>query len=431
MCKESSMLWEEREMKEIVLMPTFMNSFSCIGSACEDSCCIGWQVTIDKKTYKSYKNIKNLKLKGKLEKGVKRIKNDSSSDSKYAYFKMVENKRCPMLEENNLCSIQLNLGESMLSPVCSTYPRMFNKRDREYELSAKLSCPEAARLALLNPEGIYFERKEEEINEQWQLMSRLAGAASEKYLFWDVREFAIDVVQDRKVSLSDRLILLGLFVNKMQEHVSKEQFEAIPSLVKEFRYKMNDLDYMNRLTTIHDNLSLQIQTIIKLITIRKNAGLTNDRYIECLNDMVKGFKLDNQKEYKYEDLEETYLFNYENYFMPFYLKNEYIFENYVVNYMFESMFPHPNGGDIFKQYKKMSIIFSMLKVHFIGISGHYKGLNQDLAIKIIQSFVRSIEHNATYLNSVMEMMDSNGFTSLAHIASLLKDRQHMMKDPVS
>lgn len=147
--------------------------------------------------------------------------------------------------------------------------------------------------------------------------------------------------------------------------------------------------------------------------------------------MVKGFKLDNQKEYKYEDLEETYLFNYENYFMPFYLENEYIFENYVVNYMFESMFPHPNGGDIFKQYKKMSIIFSMLKVHFIGISGHYKGLNQDLAIKIIQSFVRSIEHNATYLNNVMEMMDSNGFTSLAHIASLLKDRQHMMKDPVS
>ena len=44
------------------LVPKFVDRFSCIGSACEDTCCSGWQVTIDKKTFNAYKASKNPKL---------------------------------------------------------------------------------------------------------------------------------------------------------------------------------------------------------------------------------------------------------------------------------------------------------------------------------------------------------------------------------
>ena len=31
----------------IKLVPTYFNEFACIGGACEDNCCIGWEIGID------------------------------------------------------------------------------------------------------------------------------------------------------------------------------------------------------------------------------------------------------------------------------------------------------------------------------------------------------------------------------------------------
>ncbi len=412
-------------MKEIVLTPTYMNSFSCIGSDCEDSCCIGWQVTLNKKTYQKYKKIKHAELSVKLNKGLKRIKNQTASDSKYAYFSMDSEKRCPMLNEKNLCGLQLNFGEDMLSPVCTTYPRMLNKIDQEYELSAKLSCPEIARLALLNPDGIDFDKKEYEVNKNWSTMMSLKtdGVNNGNLFSWEVREFAIDIVQNRKLKISDRLIFLGLFMNRLQEILDRKNYQEINRLVNEYQQKINNPAYLHSLENINDSLSLQIETILELIAARKRSGVTSSRYLECFNDMIRGLDLDGKEEILKSKLEDTYLYNYTNYYLPFMNEHEYIFENYVVNYMFESMFPNMASGKIFKDYTKLSTIFAMLKVHFVGISGYSKGLSTDQAIKIIQSFVRAIEHNGTYLSGMMELLEENGFTTLAHIASLLKDRK--------
>ena len=33
-------------------VPTYFNEFACIGGACEDNCCIGWEVDIDDEVLK-------------------------------------------------------------------------------------------------------------------------------------------------------------------------------------------------------------------------------------------------------------------------------------------------------------------------------------------------------------------------------------------
>ena len=38
-------------------VPTYFNEFACIGGACEDNCCIGWEIDIDENTDNLYKNI--------------------------------------------------------------------------------------------------------------------------------------------------------------------------------------------------------------------------------------------------------------------------------------------------------------------------------------------------------------------------------------
>ncbi|MFB4323245.1 flagellin lysine-N-methylase [Priestia sp. BR_2] len=413
-------------MEKIVLTPRYMNSFVCIGSECEDNCCsAGWQISIDKKTYLKYKNIKHSELRKEIKDSVKRNKNEVTSDSKYAFLKMNENKHCSLLNENKMCAVHLKLGEDMLSPVCATFPRIQNQIDNQFELSATLSCPEAARLALLNPDGIDFEKKDYEPNKNWSTKINLKtqNINNGNMKFHEVREFAIDIVQSRLLSLSDRLIFLGLFMNKLQEILDRKSYHEINDLIQEYQIKLSTEQYLNSIQLIHDNISLQIETTIGLVKARKKSDISSVKYLECLEDLMNGLNIRDENHMDNQKVVDVYLFNYKNYYAPFIAGYEYILENYVVNYMFESMFPNMAVGDPFKDYIKLASLFAMLKLHFVGISGEYKGLSQDLAVKIIYTFVRAFEHNLSYKNGMMELIEENGFNTLAHIVSLLKDRK--------
>ena len=48
---------------KLFLIPNYMTSFKCIGKECIDSCCTGgWNIDIDKETYKNYINSSEKKL---------------------------------------------------------------------------------------------------------------------------------------------------------------------------------------------------------------------------------------------------------------------------------------------------------------------------------------------------------------------------------
>ena len=38
-------------------VPTYFNEFACIGGACEDNCCIGWEVDIDDESLEVYNSV--------------------------------------------------------------------------------------------------------------------------------------------------------------------------------------------------------------------------------------------------------------------------------------------------------------------------------------------------------------------------------------
>lgn len=59
-------------------MPQYMAKFRCIGNECEDSCCVGWRVTIDEETYKKYRRVKEPELAGMFAKHVGRNRSQPS-----------------------------------------------------------------------------------------------------------------------------------------------------------------------------------------------------------------------------------------------------------------------------------------------------------------------------------------------------------------
>lgn len=405
-----------------LLVPQYMQQFSCIGSDCEDSCCIGWRVNIDKETYKKYKQSRDTELKSLFEKNVTRQRSGGSSIS-YAKIKMGNEGRCSFLSEDNLCQVQMNLGEDFLSNTCAVYPRSINSINGVVEKSATMSCVEAARLALLNPNGIEFDEIEEPVNTPGFIVRQLQtddlkdAKKSQKY-FWELRIFSIQVLQDRSYTLAERLIILGMFYQNVQEYINRGDVDEIPTVIAKYIKTMANQGMKELLVEVPTQLAVQMELCKELVDYRFSQGVTSQRYFECLNEMLAGIQYTGEA--TVEEVTEHYKKAFEDYYEPFMMEHEYILENYVVNYIFKNLFPLEHKT-LFDDYIMLVIHYSMIKLHLIGMAGFHKGLTTDLMIKLIQSFAKTVEHNNAYLKRMLNLLKTNEFTTMPYMAILVKN----------
>ncbi|ENQ3080579.1 flagellin lysine-N-methylase [Bacillus cereus] len=405
-----------------LLVPQYMQQFSCIGSECEDSCCIGWRVTVDEDTYKKYKKSRDLELKPLFKNKVSRQRSNPSSSS-YAKIKMEDGGRCSFLSEENLCKVQLKLGEEYLSNTCTVYPRSINSINGVIEKSATMSCPEAVRLALLNPNGIDFAEIEEPANTPGSIVKQLKTDGPKmdnnpKKYFWELRIFSIQVIQDRSYTLAERLIILGMFYQKVQKQIDQDDVHGIPNVIANFTNWMSNQGMKESLDKIPTQLAVQMELCKELVDYRASTAITSQRYLDCLTEMLKGIQY--TKEASVEEITEHYKKAYEEFYEPFMTEHEYILENYLVNYVFKNLFPLGHKT-IFDDYVMLVIHYSMIKLHLIGMAGFHKELTTDLVIKLIQSFAKSVEHNVFYLKNIFDLLKANEFTTMPYMAILIKN----------
>jgi len=146
-------LKERRLVKTRLIRPKYVESFRCIGPACEDSCCAGWAVAIDQATYDKYQTVPAGPLRTLIDANILRTPEgaDGSKPAAFAQIKMPPSRQCPFHNTEQLCQIQVEHGETYLSRTCAEFPRTARTIDGFEETSLTLSCPEAARLVLMNP----------------------------------------------------------------------------------------------------------------------------------------------------------------------------------------------------------------------------------------------------------------------------------------
>src|SRR5581483_6741317 len=142
-------------VRDVVTMPAYLARFRCIGSACEDSCCqAGWNIPVDRRTYERYQSLADAELGPELRHHIVPLEADASDQDCARIVLRDTDRGCPFLTNDRLCSIQLRAGPELLPDVCVTYPRVALLVDGKRFRAAKVSCPEAARLALLAPDGL-------------------------------------------------------------------------------------------------------------------------------------------------------------------------------------------------------------------------------------------------------------------------------------
>lgn len=162
-----------------ILVPDYYNDFKCIADKCRHNCCIGWEIDIDEDTLSLYDGIGG-EIGARLENSIDR--------ADIPHF-ILNDERCPFLNECGLCDIITELGDGALCDICADHPRYRNYTDDLLEMGLGLCCEEAARL-ILSKESKTF------------LCDIDSG---EKAFLSDERQKVLDLLQNREIPFENRL----------------------------------------------------------------------------------------------------------------------------------------------------------------------------------------------------------------------------------
>ncbi|MBE6049957.1 MAG: FliB family protein [Clostridium sp.] len=397
--------------------PLYIEEFKCIGGSCTDSCCIGWDIDIDKITFKQYFKVKDQELKRMFQKNIHNNEYATSDDVDYGKVKLGKDKRCPFLDDNNYCIIHSNLGEDYLSNVCTCYPRIMNKVDDHYEISLDVACPEAARLILDREEGIEFKRKENKLGKH--IVSGYIDTKSKEFkdspikYFNEIRDVSINIIKNRKFNISERLYILGDFLEGLQEEIY-ENFDNVGKYVKNYNVEKAGLTYeSNRM-----NYVLQVAFLKEMVEKLDVFNEVESEYFkEHTREMLSGFSF-NEGEALMEKAE-FYMSTFESYVENIINKNSYIFENYLVNFMYNNLFPFSESEFIFDGYMILLFRYSLIRFYLIGKYLNNKDQSKEDIINFIQGFSKTIEHHKTYLVDVLYHIRKNEFDNIEFAKTLL------------
>lgn len=395
-----------------ILVPDYISSFACIGSECEDTCCAGWQVPVDKVTYQKYRKVTTPVLRKQLDKAVTRNRSTgSSNDAWYAKINLKEGGACPLLDTKGLCSIQSDLGASYLCNTCAVYPRYINKVGDSYEQSLTLSCPQAARIILQKVEGIGFIEQTDEIT--GAVVKQLS--LSDQPYFWDLRIYIIELMQNRKQSIEVRLIILGLFLQRIEEIAITDYPVLLPQIMKDYMLRLDNDAFVQSLMELQPARTFQLDLVTRLLAKRADMGFGNKKYVALLQSIVEGLHLNQSLQEKTLIYQQTY----ETYYEPFSQEHDYILENYIVNYIFKNLMPY-DKSTFQDSYMMLAIHIMLIKLHITGVASVKHELDVSDAVECIYLIGRTIEHSEQFLKFVHTNMVQAEFTTMGHMFSIIK-----------
>ncbi|WP_296977529.1 flagellin lysine-N-methylase [uncultured Eubacterium sp.] len=189
-----------------IVKPTFYKNFKCIAGDCPDSCCQGWEVDADSDSLKYYKTLDNsLEIKKRIDSVLSKDEFDNT------IFTLAPKKRCPFLNDENLCDMHIAIGGEHTPYTCRTFPRFIYDFGATREIGISFSCPVASDM-MYNTESFDFET---EVNSD---LPTLNDIDAEKYfLLYKGRAEAYKIAKDKNKSIRERLndlLYLGVLLQE-------------------------------------------------------------------------------------------------------------------------------------------------------------------------------------------------------------------------
>lgn len=411
------------------LTPDYYGSFHCLGTECEDTCCGGWNITIDRGAYDKYKSSNHPQLAPIFQQVIQQNPHCTDPQSQeYGIFKMTSGNFCPLLDEEKLCTIHKLLGEQSLANLCAIYPRHINRFSGQVEYSLTLACPEAARVALLHPDPIGFVTQEQspELARRNQITRSFppnGELPTEEIQIWnDLRFLSIAILQQRSVTIITRLMLLGLFLENIDQEMRKDGFHDLGALQPILAEYAACLPYAEKIQSQLFESAPNQQHKLNIIGGILTGSIANGaqkQLASCLLDALDILHgADNGEDNA--AIIARYDAAYNDYYKPFYDEHEYIVENYLVSEAFRQFFPIM-ADSAMEAYRGLVCSYAVIRFILIGMAGKHRGLTEELVITLIRTFTQKSSHDRSYIPKLLSKLKEENSESLMHMMWLLRE----------
>lgn len=419
-------------MVQTVVQPEYAVRFSCITSECDDICCRGWKVSIERE---SDENFQRLERAGhRLFQGSFIRDHVTGVPGVAAEFALADGQ-CVFLDQDGLCRMQKEFGEGFLAAICALFPRRYALVNGRLELSLDMACPHAARLALTDTSPMRFVSVDTEVDPRVYRMPHFdADAGDDPHeacpRFDELRAFVIALLQDRRYGFEDRLLILSRFCRDL-DAVPLTCDADVLTLTGTYAQKLHTRRFHAFISSISGQPHVFLRSVVSLLEYRLKMSAVGERFADCFDDMKKGFgDADNAAD-------GTAVLAYSRIkaglYERFLESHSHIFENYFVNAAFRSLFPvgarHSIYGKdavlvprtVMTELMRLVIQYAMLKALIAGACGRH-GRQPDTAeaIRIFQAFSKNVAADEPYLQTVLKLFHDHGILDLAHAAMLVK-----------
>ena len=382
------------EKRYSYFQPQYVNPFKCDGSKCNAYCCCrGWNVFVDKDTYNQYSQLDSQEITSRLK----------FNSDKGEYVIELDGKACPFLNEKKLCRIQLEHGENFLSATCATYPRVTSDFGYFFERSLTLSCPVAAKLILFRNKPLTFELVE--VSEQVHspggkiFLQSIQATEELKAHIIEIQAAMISILQERTLSIDQRLILLVFFVDRLEEIFSDFDEVALIKLISAYESKKF---LKEQVPLILQSVSFDIKKFVCLM-------------LELLKKFFDEETLPEDKKF-IKSVSETFQHLPNKKF--FLAKYSTFLENYLVNELILNIYPWKFEGSLTQNILAFVAEYKLFEL--IIFSATFKGSSKKELIELTGWFATRFDHTGEYKRIIFEHFnDMNEPFNL--IESLLDD----------
>lgn len=406
---------------ETVLAPAYLDAFECIGPRCEDSCCSGFgTVHIDRQTYMQYQAIssrtKRLHVLDNIE------LHSEPNDAYYASIMKRPDGSCPFWGLDSLCELQTEFGEKALSYSCLTYPRVTNFVGERKERSLSLTCPEAARIILLRAAPLTFREFELPVGRFAGLFTKQLKFDREGYsqtCFDALRELIVAMLQDRSRRLWQRLSLVGIVCEQIE-------FRAKCSPAMPLAECVSDLQRRYLAGTLSEQGDIDppvSEHMLRLYLQLLAAGLVYDgigkRYVQCVKECNQGLGISAQPPYSADPA--AFHAALRTHFAEFERLHGHMLEHYLVNTVFQSLFPLCTGLTVLESFRLLLLRYALLRVQLAGLGALHSSVSTECALVLFQSFAKGFEHHESGLRALGEFLRLQGYTDPDRLIELIRD----------
>ena len=397
-----------------MIVPRYLAHFQCIGAECPSTCCSGWRVTIDKSTFQRYKNTTDPVVVPILSHALKRNRHAQNAQE-YGQIRLDKQGDCPLQDGKGLCQIHKRLGEGVLSDTCQVYPRVTQQFAGQYEQVLTLSCPEAARLALLSEDAFAFEALP--LTARESSINKLKFTGGDEENIFATRAWVMQLLHTEALHISDRLAIVGLLCDQLESLIREQKTGEVGNLLQHMTVVVESGAILETLAALPRDEALQVQLFSRFLCERDMGGNTS-RANAVFANVIRGLGADEQRRAQVDDL----LRNYQQGCVLLERTPDFnaVMSRYFLNEAIRETFPWQAGSPL-QQHRRWVVLFGVLRVMLAGYACHAgRPLEAREMVDVIWGFCRVFQHNRGFAKSIEDILERCQWNSLPQLLAVLK-----------